>query len=156
MERTSIVKIKKSYLRLERISHQFQYWYWCTPVIFKQPRKSFLKEHYVLKKQIDRLEDVIAAAPSLSPVKKQQLIGLVADLHTEVTGLSETHAHDAGSIQGFTSASIHEAIKSDIDDDVLAHAIEGMQLSVRKFEVSHPRLVGIINVIVQTLSGAGI
>jgi hypothetical protein len=39
---------------------------------------------------------------------------------------------------------------------LLRHSLDGMALSVRRFEVSHPRLVGVINNIGQTLWRMGI
>ena len=105
---------------------------------------------------ISRIENQLSANESLNAEKKQELLSLVAELKREVAGLAETHGEDARSIAGFTETSVHEAIRKERNPELLSHSLDGMSLSVRRFEVSHPQLVGLINTIGQTLWKIGI
>lgn len=105
---------------------------------------------------ISRIENQLSANESLNAEKKQELLSLVRELKKEVSVLAETHSEDARSIAGFTETSVHEAIRKERNPELLSHSLDGMSLSVRRFEVSHPRLVGLINSIGQTLWKIGI
>jgi hypothetical protein len=47
-------------------------------------------------------------------------------------------------------------MRKERNPELLSHSLDGMSLSVRRFEVSHPQLVGLINTIGQTLWKIGI
>jgi hypothetical protein len=110
----------------------------------------------MVKETITRIEDRIKATESLSPEKKQELLALVGELDKEIAGLAKTHRDDAGSVAGFAEASVHEATRDEINPELLQHSLDGLSLSVRSFEVSHPGLTGLINSIGQTLWKMGI
>ena len=105
---------------------------------------------------ISRIESRLKANESLNAVKKGELLSLVNELKKEVAVLAETHQEDARSIAGFTETSVHEAMRTERNQELLSHSLDGMALSVRRFEVSHPRLVGLVNTIGQTLWKIGI
>jgi hypothetical protein len=88
--------------------------------------------------------------------QKQELLELVAHLKVEIESLKDRYHDDARSIAKFTEAGFIEATRETRDDELFSHALEGMKLSVRRFEVSHPRLIGVINAIGQTLTNLGI
>lgn len=105
---------------------------------------------------IARIEKEIGANQSLSDEKKRELFHLVSKLKKEIEGLGESHYEDARSIAKYTEASVQEATRLSPNPELLKHSLEGMSLSVNRFEVTHPTLVGIINTIGHTLSNIGI
>jgi hypothetical protein len=110
----------------------------------------------MIRETISRIEDQLKGNNSLDAGKKQELISLVKELKKEVGILAETHHEDARSIASFTETSVHEATRRERNEELLSHSLEGMALSVRRFEVSHPRLTGLVNTIGQTLWKIGI
>jgi hypothetical protein len=110
----------------------------------------------MVNETIKRIEERIQTSQSLSTEKKKELLGLVAALKSEVTGLAKTHHEDAHSITGFAETSVREATRAHKNPELLRHSLDGMRLSARRLEVSHPGLVGLINNIGQTLWKIGI
>lgn len=110
----------------------------------------------MVDKTITRIEERIRENVSLNAEKKQELLSLIGDLRNEMTGLEKTHHNDARSIAGYAESSVHEATRDDINPDLLKHSLDGMSLSARRFEISHPQLTGLINTIGQTLWKLGI
>ena len=105
---------------------------------------------------IARIEERIRTNDALPAEKKQELLSLVNALKTEVQSLAQTHGDEVKSIAAFTETSVYEATRGQPDAELLRHSLDGMKLSVRRFEVSHPSLVGLINTIGQTLWKIGI
>ncbi len=110
----------------------------------------------VIKETITQIEARIEKAESLNDAKKKELLDLLSTLKIEVSELSKTHAEHSRSITGFTEVSIHEAIREEKNPQLLKLSLEGLSTSVEGFESSHPKLVGIVNSICQTLSNIGI
>ena len=110
----------------------------------------------MLHETISRIEGQLKGSNSLDAAKKQELLSLVNELKKEVGVLAETHHEDARSIASYTETSVHEATRGERNEELLSHSLEGMKLSVRRFEVSHPRLTGLVNTIGRTLWEIGI
>ena len=110
----------------------------------------------MLRETIARIEDQLKANDSLGAEKKQELLSLVAELKKEADVLAETHHEDARSIASFTETSVREATRGERNEELLSHSLEGMKLSVRSFEVSHPKLVGLVDAISRALWEIGI
>jgi hypothetical protein len=110
----------------------------------------------MVEKTIIRIEEQIRGNESLSAEKKQELLTLLGELKGEVSELSVTHGDDARSIAGYTETSVHEATRQEVNPELLKHSLDGLSLSVRQFEISHPRLIGLINNIGHTLWQLGI
>jgi hypothetical protein len=110
----------------------------------------------MVNETIGRIEERIRANDSLSPEKKGELLSLVGELEKEVSALAETHDDDAHSVAGFAATSVHEATRKEKNPELLKQALDGMSMSARSFEVSHPGLTGLINTIGQTLWKLGI
>jgi hypothetical protein len=110
----------------------------------------------MLSETIARIEDQLKGNNSLDAGTKQELLSLVGELKKEASALAETHHEDAGSIASFTETSVHEATRGERNEELLNHSLEGMKLSVRRFEVSHPKLVGLVDAISRTLWEIGI
>jgi hypothetical protein len=110
----------------------------------------------MLSETIARIEDQLKGNNSLDAGTKQELLSLVGELKKEVGVLADTHREDARSIASFAETSVHEATRGERNEELLNHSLEGMKLSVRRFEVSHPKLVGLVDAISRTLWEIGI
>ncbi|MDP2968822.1 MAG: DUF4404 family protein [Deltaproteobacteria bacterium] len=110
----------------------------------------------MIQETIIQIETRIKKAKSLNEEKKRELLNLLSTLKTEVSELSKTHAEHTQSITGFTEISIHEAIREEKNPQLLKLSLQGLSTSVEGFENSHPKLVGIVNSICNTLSNIGI
>ncbi len=109
-----------------------------------------------IKETISRIEERLKANEGLSAGKRAELLSLVADLRKEVNALAETHGEDAHSIAAFTETSVREATRTEKNPELLEMSVSAMKLSARRFEISHPAMVGLINAIGQTLWKIGI
>jgi hypothetical protein len=105
---------------------------------------------------ISRIEGRLRANEGLAVEKREELLSLVGELKKEMAVLAETHRDDARSIASFTETSVHEATRQERNNELLTHSLDGLSLSVRRFEVSHSKLTGIVNAIGQTLWKIGI
>lgn len=110
----------------------------------------------MINETITRIEQEISTNTSITAEQKQDLIDLIAGLKKEIATLGETHYEDASSIANYTETSFHEAMREKLNPELLTHSLEGMSLSARSFEVSHPKLIGVINNIGRTLMNIGI
>ena len=110
----------------------------------------------MVEETITQIEERIKKAKSLNDERKKELLDLLSTLKTEVFQLSKTDAEDAQSIIGFTEISIHEAIREEKHPQLLNISLKGLSTAVKRFENSHPKLVGIVNSICNTLSNIGI
>ncbi len=110
----------------------------------------------MINETLKRIEETVRSAEAIDAGKKQELLSLVADLKTEVSALADTHEDHAQSIAGFTQISTHEATRPDRDEELLQYGLGGLAASVREFEASHPRLVGVVNSLHQVLANVGL
>ena len=110
----------------------------------------------MIQDRIDKIENTLRNAQNLPAETRDELLKLLADLKAEVASLTATHGEDAESIAHFADASFHEATRSERKPEQTAAAISGLNASVQGFEVSHPRLVQIVDRIAVTLSNMGI
>jgi hypothetical protein len=110
----------------------------------------------MVNETIARIEKEIGANKSMTEDQRKELINLVTRLKGEIEGLSEVHPEDARSIANYTETSVQEATRKNPNPELLKHSLEGMAISVQSFEVSHPKLVGVINNLGQTLMNIGI
>jgi hypothetical protein len=114
------------------------------------------KDKSMVEETIAQIEARIKRTKSLDDEKKRELLDLLSTLKTEISKLSKTSAEDAQSITGFTEVSIHEAMREEKNPQLLKLSLKGLSTSVERFENSHPKLVGIVNSICNTLSNIGI
>jgi hypothetical protein len=110
----------------------------------------------MIKDTIARIEERLRSAGSLTPEQRSELLRLLATLNAEVDGLSSTQPDMAQSIAGFTAVSTHEATREERNPELVDLSIQGLSRSVNGFEVSHPKLVQVVNSICTTLSNLGI
>ena len=73
-----------------------------------------------------------------------------------VSILEQTHVEHAESVVGFTERSTYEVIRQTKNPQLVAIALQGLSASVEELEVSHPKLVHLVNAISVLLSNIGI
>ena len=110
----------------------------------------------MLKDTVRKMEDAIRKIDSLPGREKTELLALLSALKTEVGRLSETHEEQAHSIASLADMAAHEATRQDKSPALMKHSVEGLALSSQGFEVSHPKMVGILNEICTMLARIGI
>ena len=110
----------------------------------------------MIQDRLDKIEERLKQSKTGKESDKAELLTLLTTLRTEIAGLSQTHHEQAESIAGFAELSTHEATRSEKSPELFNLSIEGLTSSVQGFEVSHPKLVGIINTFCTMLSNLGI
>jgi hypothetical protein len=110
----------------------------------------------MIQDTLGKIEERIRAAESVTPQQREELLGLLASLKSEVDSLPEADHERAQSIAGFTAVSAHEATRDEKNPELVKLSITGLSHSVEGFEESHPKLVQAVNSICTTLSNLGI
>ena len=110
----------------------------------------------MIQETITQIEARIQNAKSLNGEKKKELLDLLSTLKAEVSEFSKTYPEQTQSITGFAEVSIHEAVREEKNPQLLKLSLQGLSTSVKDFEDSHPKLVGVVNSICNTLSNIGI
>jgi len=110
----------------------------------------------VIDETVERISDRIAEYDSLDSGKREELLLLLKELKQEVDLLSETQTEQAESIAGFVDISAREATRKAKNHELLGLAMEGLSLSIREFETSHPKLAEAVNSLSAMLSNLGI
>ena len=107
-------------------------------------------------KKIEAIEKKIQEASQVDAKSKEDLLDLMSDLKNELAHLKKSHANSAHDIADKTQTSTEQILDKDSQKEQLQKDIDGLQLSVEEFEVSHPKLVQIINRLCMMLSDIGI
>ncbi|HOX23120.1 MAG TPA: DUF4404 family protein [Elusimicrobiales bacterium] len=110
----------------------------------------------MIKDTLSKLEATIKRVESVDSKHKKELLALLNKLKTEVAALPHSHAAQANSIANFAQAAAHEAICDGSDARMRELSREGLLYAAKKFEVSHPVLVGVVNDICRMLAQIGI
>jgi DNA repair exonuclease SbcCD ATPase subunit len=110
----------------------------------------------MIQDRLDKIEERLKQSKTVKDSDKAELLTLLNTLRTEITDLSQTHHEHAESIAGFAELSTHEATRSEKSPALFDLSIEGLTSSVQGFEISHPRLVGVINAFCNYLTDMGI
>ncbi len=105
---------------------------------------------------LSTIENKIHSVKTINEEKKKELLRLISKLKKEILDVSKTDMENAQSIAIFANASAHEALKEIVDPRMFELASQGFSTSVRKFEVTHPDLVSVVNAISTLLANMGI
>ncbi len=105
---------------------------------------------------ISHIEKNIRKSSTLNKNQKKELLQQIRKLRKEISVLSKTNPEQAESIAGFTQVSMHESIHGEKNSVLAQLSFKGLKESVRRFEVSHPQLVAVIDEIMGLLSAMGI
>jgi hypothetical protein len=108
------------------------------------------------EKTFDKIEEILHSNKSLSEENRNELLGLLSELKTEMKGFSAEQKEHAELIMSQIENSAYEAVKEDKDEGMLQKALDALSDSVRGFEVSHPKLVAQIDFIATKLANSGI
>ena len=110
----------------------------------------------MIKETISRIEQEIKSSESLSSERREEILELIDNLKQEMQSMGEANDEDVRTVVSYTETSIREAMRKEQNPELLHHSLQGLSLSVKRFEVSHPKLVGVINNIGHSLSTLGI
>jgi hypothetical protein len=110
----------------------------------------------MLEDTVKKVEDAIRKIDSLKGPDKTELLALLGALKTEVARLSETDQEQAHSIASLADMAAHEATRQGKSPALMKHSVDGLALSSKGFEASHPKLVGIVNELCTMLARIGI
>ena len=103
-------------------------------------------------KKIESIEKKIKNTSDIDTKIKEDLLDLMRSLKTELKDVKGTHPEKAHNIADKTQISTEKTLdtKADIAD------LDGLQKAVGEFEVSHPKLVQLVNRLCIMLSDIGI
>ena len=110
----------------------------------------------MIQDTLSRIEKMIKNSIHITDENKKVYLNLLKTLDDEIAELSKTKEEQAKSITGFAKVSTHEAIREEKDPELMEISLEGLSSSVKGFEVSHPKLVSIVNSICDFLAKLGI
>jgi len=114
------------------------------------------EEMDLIPERIAQIEATLRNSANIPEATRQELLDLVARLKAEVTPMASTHGESVGQIAGSADAAVQAAVRREEQPEEAAQAVEGLAASVRDFEISHPRLVQIVDRLAVTLSNMGI
>ncbi len=107
-------------------------------------------------KKIEAIEKKIKSTSQIDTKIKEDLLDLMRSLKTELTDLKKINPNSAHNIADKTKASAEKILTSDNKQNDLQENIDGLQETVEEFEVSHPKLVQLVNRLCMMLSDIGI
>lgn len=110
----------------------------------------------MINDRIDKLEAKVRSAQNIHEETRNELLGLLESLKTEIEKLSETHEEDAKSIARFADISTLEATRAERKPQLVDAALSGLNSSIETFETTHPSLTQIVNRLAVVLSNVGI
>jgi hypothetical protein len=110
----------------------------------------------MIQDRLDKIEEKLKQSNTVRESDRTELLNLVKTLRMEIADLSRTHHEQAESVARFAELSAHEATRSEKSSELINLSIEGLTSSVQGFEVSHPRLVDVINTFCTMLAKLGI
>lgn len=107
----------------------------------------------MIQDRIAKIETTLANA-DLPPATREELLGLLAELKTEVSGMEAAHGDQAQTITRSADAAF--SLASRPEESAAPAVLDDLRESVAGFEASHPRLVQVVDRIALTLSNMGI
>jgi hypothetical protein len=110
----------------------------------------------MIPERIAQIEATLRNSPNIPEATRQELLELLAGLKAEVAPLAATDRETADQITGSADAAVQATVRRGEQPEEAAQAVEGLAASVRDFEISHPRLVEIVDRLALTLSSMGI
>jgi phosphoenolpyruvate carboxylase len=110
----------------------------------------------MFENKIENLEKEINSNTNISSEKKDELIGLINKLKSELADLPSDNVEKAKSLVNFTESLTHEATREEPNSELTNISLKALELSIKEFEVSHPQLTSTINSISEMLSRIGI
>ncbi len=109
-----------------------------------------------MKSSIEKIKTKIAGASGMPEADKSELMVLMDELYDELDGLAKTDQDRADSVDGIAHATADKLVETEQDPEELNNAVKELSDSVEELEVSHPKLVGVVNQICMMFSNIGI
>lgn len=112
----------------------------------------------MIRQRLDQIEQKLRAADEIADDLREQLLEKLEELKAELeSGQSEPFDPESlFDLLGFAQISAHEALRPQQDPELLKLALDGVALSLEKFEAEHPKLVSAVNSFCITLANMGI
>jgi DNA repair exonuclease SbcCD ATPase subunit len=110
----------------------------------------------MIQDRLNKIEERLKQSETIKESDKAEMLNLLKTLRTEIADLSQTDHEHAESIARFAELSTHEATRDKRSDALFDLSIEGLITSGRGFEISHPKLVAVINAFCNYLTDMGI
>jgi ABC-type transporter Mla subunit MlaD len=110
----------------------------------------------MVQETLSQIENRVRESSAISEHHRVELLKLIGQLRTEISGLAKTHADHAGRIVDLAQVSAQAATDSAKNPAHLRHSLDGLESSVRDFEKTHPQLAAVVNRISGMLSNMGI
>jgi broad specificity phosphatase PhoE len=99
----------------------------------------------MIQDTIRQIEERLRTSENISPETRNELLTLLAKLHTEARDLPPREPAEASS-----------GPESKPEEESVQDTVEQLRRSVEEFEESHPKVVHLVNHLANTLSGLGI
>jgi hypothetical protein len=110
----------------------------------------------MINETLDKLEKNVNSNSEIDNEQKEEFLGLLSKLKTEIITIEESHRQDAHNIVNYTDSSFNVATKNDKNKDELERNLNTLTGSIEGFEATHPKLVEIVNSVCTRLSTLGI
>ncbi len=107
-----------------------------------------------MKNTLQEIRDKISSDSNISDTRKEELLGLLDELNSEIGNISSFEHADKIAVNVMRTT--EEVTKEDKDPDLIEKAIGDLKDSVTEFEVSHPKLFEKVNNISAMLASMGI
>ncbi len=105
---------------------------------------------------VKKIEEAVRRMDFIDEDKRTELLRRLKTLKSELARFSKTHQEHSRSIAGFAQMAAQEVARKDKAPHLLQNAIDGLALTVKGFESSHPKLTQTVNEICTTLAQIGI
>ncbi|MCP3966275.1 MAG: DUF4404 family protein [Lentisphaerae bacterium] len=103
--------------------------------------------------KVKKIEKEIKEASRIDDASKGKLLEVIGDLKEELKSLDASNKMSADMLADKAHESTIQAVKEGDDFD---REIEGLKSSVEEFEITHPKLVQLVNRFCMMLSDIGI
>lgn len=110
----------------------------------------------MINDKLKKIENEIETTENIEASKKNELLDLIRELKTEIVELSQENSEQAESIANFAGAMTHESTRQSPNSELKQISEKGLTSAVKEFEMTHPRLISLVNSISDMLSGIGI
>jgi len=110
----------------------------------------------MLSEKLSEIESKVKKSANIPEDKKEEYLALLYELSDEINRLNKDDRERAKSIAGFTDISSQQAVRKQINPDLLKISIDGLAKSAQEIGASYPKLVSLVNDICNLLSRIGI
>jgi hypothetical protein len=110
----------------------------------------------MIQETIKNLEKAIEASAGMDTMQKAKMQDLVRTLKDELESIVHEDPDSVHTVLDYASLTTREVNRLQADSTLLEHSMTGLALSVKKFEISHPKLTAAVNAVCTSLANMGI